>query len=129
MNIYERAAQIWSLLTFAATHRQTITYDLLSKHTGMMTAGLGQCLEPVQSYCLIHDLPALTSLVVKATGEPGPGFIAVPADQVPREQQRVFNHDWLAALPPDVDTLRQAAIDRPSNGIPLAQQAVAAQAE
>ena len=64
MKIPERAAQAWSLLAFAATHRQTLTYELLAKLTGMHAAGLGAVLEPIQSYCLLHSLPPLTALVV-----------------------------------------------------------------
>jgi hypothetical protein len=124
MHAHERAAQIWSLLTYAASHRQTITYDLLSRHIGVPRHGLGQLLEPVQSYCLIHELPALTSLVVTENGQPGPGFVAVPLEDVPAEQQGVFAHDWLAQWPPSEDILRDAAIERPSNGIRAAVEAM-----
>ena len=122
MHAHERAFQIWSLLTYAATHRQILTYDLLGRHIGVPRVGLGQLLEPIQSYCLIHDLPALTSIVVADNGEPGPGFVAVAPNQVPREQQRVFNHDWLNETVPNEHVLQQAAIDHPSNGIPQAAQ-------
>lgn len=77
MKIPERAAQVWSLLVLAARNRQTLTYELVGKMTGMHTAGLGAVLEPIQSYCLLRDLPPLSALVVnKASGLPGTGFIA-----------------------------------------------------
>ena len=31
----ERAAQIWPLLCFCASHRQTVTYEVLARLTGM----------------------------------------------------------------------------------------------
>ena len=99
MKIPERAAQAWSLLAFAAKNRQTLTYELVGKLTNMHTAGVGAVLEPVQSYCLLHNLPPLSVLVVnKATGLPGTGFIA--ATDVPREFNRVFEYDWLSVSCP-----------------------------
>jgi hypothetical protein len=124
MKIPERAAQAWSLLAFAATHRQTLTYELLAKLTGMHAAGLGAVLEPIQSYCLLHSLPPLTALVVnKVTGLPGTGFIA--AADVPREFVRIFEHDWLAVTCPTPEQLAEAVRRRPSNGIPAATSTAA----
>lgn len=116
MQVHQRAAQIWPLLTYAASHRQTLTYDILGKHIGVPRQGLGQLLEPIQSYCLINELPALTSIVVRDSGIPGVGFIA--AADVPAAQQRVFGFDWLEHRVPSEETLRQAAIDRPSKDEP-----------
>src|SRR5215216_3750744 len=45
----ERAAQIWPLLCFSASHRQTLTHEVLARLTGMAQQGLGQVLEPIQS--------------------------------------------------------------------------------
>lgn len=50
MNRSERACQIWSVLAWAATHRQSITYGQLAKLIGVPAAGLGRLLEPIQSY-------------------------------------------------------------------------------
>ena len=75
MNSAERAAQIWPVLTLAARNRQILTYDLLSKLIGVPRAGLGQLLEPIQSFCLLNKFPPLTILVVSAeSGMPGSGF-------------------------------------------------------
>lgn len=116
MNISERAWQVWSLLAFAARNRQTLTYELVGQLTGMATPGLGAVLEPIQSYCLLNKLPALSALVVnKATGLPGIGFIA--AEDVPREFIRIFEHDWLAVGCPSPDALAEAVRRQPSNGI------------
>lgn len=61
----ERASQIWAVLSLAAKNRQSITYGILSKLTGVPSVGLGHLLEPIQSYCLIEKLPPLTILVVQ----------------------------------------------------------------
>jgi len=51
----ERAAQIWPILTLCAKQYQILTYDLLGRLIGVPRQGLGQLLEPVQSYCLINS--------------------------------------------------------------------------
>ena len=117
MKLSERAWQVWPLLTFAATHRQLITYEILGKHTGMHAAGFGPILEHIQSYCLEHGLPPLTALVVsKGTGLPSEGFVA--ASNVPRAFIEVFDHDWTTVSCPGPDELADARERRPSNGIP-----------
>ena len=115
MEAAERAAQIWPALALAARNRQILTYDMLSDLIGVPRQGLGQLLEPIQSYCLVHDLPPLTILVVsKTTGMPGQGFIA--AEDIPKTQQEVFNYAWLEHGAPNIDDLQQALDERPSNG-------------
>lgn len=115
MKISERAWQAWSLLAFAARNRQTLTYEIVGKLTGMHTAGIGAVLEPIQSYCMLNGLPALSALVVnKATGLPGVGFIA--AEDVPREFIRIFEQDWLSVGCPSPEALAEAVRRQPSNG-------------
>jgi hypothetical protein len=116
MKISERAAQIWPVLALSARSRQILTYDMVAQLTGVARQGLGQVLEPIQSYCLLNRLPALTSLVVKKkSGLPGIGFIA--AEKVPREQLRVFEHDWLAHGCPTPEAFESAVRELPSNGV------------
>ena len=116
MNTYQHAAQIWSVLVWAARSRQTLTYDLLGKLIGVPHFGLGPHLEPIQSFCLLNGLPALTSLVVTEAGIPGSGFTA--AEQVPKAQAEVFRFDWLGTVKaPTSDELKNAVEKRPSNGI------------
>jgi hypothetical protein len=118
MKIPERSTQTWSLLALAATHRQTLTYELVGKLTGMHAAGLGPILEPIQSYCILNELPPLSALVVsKATGLPSPGFVA--ATDVPREFIRIFAHDWIETRCPTPEELSSAAERLPSNGVQL----------
>jgi hypothetical protein len=118
MQSHERAGQIWPLLAFAATNRQVLTYELVGKLIGVPHFGLSRLLEPIQSYCLLRKLPALTVLVVNNGGHPGTGFIA--AENVCGEQQRVFRHDWLEEPTPTPEDLLNAVQQLPSCGIPEA---------
>lgn len=118
MNRFERAAQIWPLLALSARNRQVLTYDLVGDLIGVPRQGLGQLLEPIQSYCILGSLPALSSLVVGASsGSPGEGFIA--SSDVPQEQARVFARAWPAS--PTPAQFEEAAIRLPSNGASLSQ--------
>jgi hypothetical protein len=116
MTANERAAQIWSILALAARNRPILTYDLVANLSGVARVGLGQCLEPIQSYCLVHELPPLTILVVsERTGMPGVGFVA--AQDIPKTQQEVFTYEWAERRCPKPEEFAHAVIDRPSNGI------------
>jgi hypothetical protein len=116
MKIPERASQAWPLLALAAGNRQTLTYELVGKLTSMHPAGVGSVLEPIQSYCILKDLPPLSALVVnKATGLPGPGFVA--AADAPQAFVRVFEHDWLSNGCPSPEGFAEALRQLPSNGV------------
>jgi hypothetical protein len=116
MKVSERAAQIWPALILAARNRQTLTYDLLARLIGVPRPALGQLLEPIQSYCLTHSLPALTALVVSdTTGLPGTGFVA--AEDIPAMHAQVFGHDWLSRSAPSAEQFAAALAERPSNGV------------
>ncbi|RKT43841.1 hypothetical protein [Thiocapsa rosea] len=113
----ERASQIWAVLAWAARNRQTVTYVMLARLIGVPAAGLGQLLEPIQSYCLIWDLPPLTILVVKQeSGLPGAGFTGASASDLARKQMEVFAFDWLEHGNPQPGKLEAAVHDWPSNG-------------
>ena len=115
MTTSEWAARIWPVLTYAARNRQTVTYDILAKHVGQIRPALGRCLEPIQSYCLLKELPPLTIVVVsERTGLPGAGFIA--AQDIPGKQMDVFAHDWLMTAVPLASDLEAAVKELPSNG-------------
>jgi hypothetical protein len=114
----ERAAQIWPILTLCALRRQTLSYDQLGRLIGVPRQGLGQLLEPIQSLCILYNMPPLTALVVSdVDGLPGSGFIA--AQDVPKAQAFVFSFDWMKSAPPDRMALGEAAQKLPSNGRPL----------
>ena len=117
MKVSERATQIWSVLALAARNRQILTYTMLEQLTGLARVGLGQSLEPIQSYCLLRQLPPLTILVVQeATGIPGAGFSAASPEEYARRQLEVFAHDWLAQGAPSPEDLASAVEARPSRG-------------
>lgn len=114
----ERAVQIWPLLTFAASLRMTLTYTRLGELIGAGRMALGDWLEPIQSYCLVKELPPLTVLVVSGSnGMPGSGFVAAEPAAVPEAQTRVFRYDWRSAPPPKPEELARALAERPSNGV------------
>jgi len=113
----ERASQIWAVLAWAAKNRQSLTYGHIASLIGVPTAGLGQLLEPIQSYCLIAKLPPLTILVVQQdSGLPGPGFTGATASEFGKAQMEVFAFDWLKHGNPQPDTLEKAVQQCPSNG-------------
>ena len=118
MTRFERASQIWAVLAWAARNRQTLTYRQVGKLIGIPTAGLGQLLEPIQSYCLTQNLPPLTILVVQQeTGLPGSGFTGASAPEFARAQAEVFAKDWLEHGNPQPEKLASAVQQRPSNGL------------
>lgn len=103
----ERAQQLWSLLTLAATNRQVLTYDIVARLTGVVRPSIGDFLRPIQQYCTENGLPPLTALVLsEQTGLPGEGFIA--AADVPAAQMRVFQHSWLDSNAPTAEQLEDA---------------------
>ena len=113
----ERASQIWAVLAWAAKNRQSLTYSQVSSLIGVPRAGLGQLLEPIQSYCIVHGLPPLTVLVVQQdSGLPGSGFIGASAGELAKAQMSVFSEDWLARGNPNPDALEAAVLKLPSNG-------------
>ena len=113
----ERACQIWAVLAWASHHRQTLTYGALSRLVGVPAAGLGQLLEPVQSYCLVSELPPLSILVVQQnSGLPGSGFTGASAGDLAKAQMAVFAYDWIAHGNPGPDKFEDAVQARPSTG-------------
>ncbi len=116
MNTFQRAAQIWAVLAWSARSRQALNYEILGRLIGMPRQGLGRMLEPIQSYCLLNNLPPLTILVVsEESGLPGVGFVA--AQDIPATQQRVFAFDWIQHGCPSPEDFENAVRQRPSNGV------------
>ena len=118
MKRIDTAVAIWSVLSLSATNRQILTYTLLAQLIGVPRSGLGRLLEPIQSYCILSNLPPLTSIVVEArTGCPGDGFIA--ASNLPQAQSATFAHDWLGQTVPQPLDFRKALDTLPSCGLSL----------
>ncbi len=89
----------------------------MSKLIGVPTAGLGQLLEPIQSYCLLEGLPPLTILVVqKESGLPGVGFTGANGAEYGKAYMDVYNEDWLGHGNPQPEKLEEAVLKQPSNG-------------
>lgn len=103
--------------SFGCQNRQSITYGILSKLIGVPAAGLGQLLEPIQSYCILEGLPPLTILIVQQeTGLPGSGFTGAKAEEYAKDQMKVFGFDWIDFGTPQPEKLETAVQQRPSNG-------------
>ena len=125
MKTHERAWQVWPVLAYAASNRQMLTYEMVGQLTGMAIPGLGRVLEPIQSYCLLNDLPPLSVLVVnKKTGLPGIGFVA--ADDLATALIEVFERDWRNVGCPTPDALLDAVRRFPSNGLDMSAAMAAA---
>ncbi len=96
----QRALQIWSLLVCAARDRRTYTYGELAGVLGMGGAGvMAGFLGPIMYYCQEKNLPPLTVLVVnKDDGRPGEGLTTL--EDVNKDREMVFAHDWFGLKPP-----------------------------
>jgi hypothetical protein len=77
MRVSERATQVWPVLAFAARNRQVLSYGLLSKLIGTHPAGLGQVLEPIQTYLTLdntYEPPELLSHLSSSVRNGGSQF-------------------------------------------------------
>ncbi len=106
MNIYQRSQQLWPILVFAAMNRQTLTYTMVSKATGLYIRAVGKALYPIQFYCEQKGLPPITMLIVKKTeGIPESGLVA---NDFPKKLQEVIQHPWLKCHAPAADEFEKA---------------------
>ena len=68
---------------------------------------LGSFLGPIMFLCEEKNLPPLTVLVVnKETGLPGEGLTTL--ENVNRDREKVFAHDWFGVDPPGTDDFERA---------------------
>ena len=105
MSTYERAIQIHQILIGAAHNRQVLTYPILSKMIGVPAQGLAKHLDHLMRYCERTGLPPLTVLVVQTkSGRPGDGLTTV--EELHRDRERVFAHDWYRMKPLTVTELQ-----------------------
>jgi putative restriction endonuclease len=92
---YERAGRAWPILVRCAKNHETITYGELGAKLNVHHRTCRFFLAIIQDYNMEHNLPALTSLVLrKDTGKPGEGYIASPIEQINIAHREVFNFDW-----------------------------------
>lgn len=71
MTKFERASQLWAILALAATNRQVLIYELVSRLTGIPRPAIGGFLDPIQTYCQDKQIPPLTSIVASEKTEFG----------------------------------------------------------
>lgn len=105
-----RAVQAWFILVGAAMNRQTLTYEGLSllMYRRKAAGVLDRILDHIAFYCIDHDLPPLTSIVVgKKRGAPG-GDIPIDLNHIDTERERVYTTDWYNIYPPSEDDLSSA---------------------
>jgi putative restriction endonuclease len=59
-----------------AKNKETVTYGALANKMGLHHRTCRYFLDPIQQYCMKHEMPPLTILAVNQSGVPGEGFIA-----------------------------------------------------
>lgn len=111
MTRYQRAMQIWMLLVCAARERKSYTYGQIAQILGMGGAGvMGQFLGPIMWLCEDREYPPLTVLVVnQSKGLPGEGLTTL--ENVNTDREQVFQFDWFAIEPPQIEDFKQATRD------------------
>ena len=109
MSTYERAIQIYQVLISAAHSRQVLNYQILGRKIGVPARGLAHHLGYLMRYCDRHELPPITVLVVqKDSGKPGEGFTT--HEDLHRDRERVFAHDWYRMKPLTVADLNSREV-------------------
>jgi hypothetical protein len=86
-------------------HRQTLTYKGLAKLMYHRNAQgvLDKILGHIAFFCIDHDLPPLTSIVVgQGRGTPGKD-IPIDLANLDREREKVYATDWYKIYPPSAD--------------------------
>ena len=106
----EQAAQIWSVLVYAARIQQILSYTTIQKMTGIPAVAQGRVLKLIQRYCEHNKLPRLNSLAVnQEEGLPGEGYHGDFKDIVTifQDQAKVFVYDWFKGDPPKPEDLEK----------------------
>jgi|SRR5215467_12215011 len=107
MNLYQRAAQIWSVLALSAKYHEVISYSSVQKLTGLHKRQVGKNLDPIADYCRQKRLPDIYTLVVsEATGLPSEKNVV--AQKILAEQNRCFVYDWFSHGCPTPEQFRKA---------------------
>lgn len=97
---YQRACQVWGILTCAASNSRLITYNVIRESIGVRSRrAIGVYLWLVKCYCEAKRLPEITSIVVDGqTGEPKVHF-----DNWPRKVRNTFLCEWFGKKVPTPD--------------------------
>jgi len=117
VNQDQRAYDAWNELADFAKSKQTLSYGLLGKLTGVHHRVVKYALALIQDYCIENKLPPLTILVVNDSGRPGTGFIAWPPENFEEGLQQVFSFDWRAYGNPFLFAARGARREQVINAL------------
>ena len=107
-----RALKAYFILVSLASGRQTITFSNLGELIDVEPHFVAPFLEKIYRYCVAHDLPDLTTLVVRTeSGEPAMGMDRNPPPTQPPswaevylQREEAYNYgDWLELVPPTVE--------------------------
>lgn len=101
-----RAQQIWQILVSCAVQKKLVTYGEVAKYLGFKGAGvLAHPLGHIMNYCLAHELPPLTALVInQETGAPGAGLTALQSyGSLDLARIAVFDYEWYKVIPPTIE--------------------------
>lgn len=95
INQEERAGKGWNILAKVANQKKLITYGELGKGIGIHHRAIRFVLGVIQDYCIDHELPPLTILVInKSEGKPGDGFTAWDVEDIDNGLDQVYNFNW-----------------------------------
>jgi len=105
-----RAAQIWSVLVFAARHQEIITYATVEKLTGLPKFAIGPALNRIANYCEEKGRPELWTIVVnEESGFPAPEAMGKKSEfDILRSQQRAFAFNWFSHECPSPEDFKKA---------------------
>jgi hypothetical protein len=106
MTANEMESQLWSLLVQTAHAQRVLTCVIVEQLTGIPKQAIAGFLKPIQDYCMFHNLPPLTSLVVNEIGVP-PGEGSSEGKDRFGAQARVYLFDWLSQKPPSPDDFQK----------------------
>lgn len=99
-NWEQYAFYVWPTLCRCAADGSVISYKELGDQVGLHPRTMRLVLSVIQDYCMDRGLPPLTILVVsQATRQPGQGFIAWDADDLPSGFEEVYRDKTWADLP------------------------------
>jgi putative restriction endonuclease len=108
-----RGLQAWQYLIAKAHTRTIIRYKELQELMEYPTSNpLRHALGCIAFYCRQKNLPALSSIVVNESGVPGEGFFEEVLANIDAAWQQVFDYPWYRWVPPTVEELRAAYVNR-----------------
>ena len=100
---FNRAALTWKILIECAKKNELITYKKLGEKIKAHHRVVRYPLDLIQKYCIKHDLPPLSILVIDRNGNRGQGFIKQGDLKVLERKVKSFN--WITISNPFLDKL------------------------